>query len=282
MTSYNKKKTTIPSLALKKKAGEKLTMITVYDFPFARLVDQSPAEIILVGDSLGMVIQGLETTNPVTLDEIIYHTKAVKRGAPNTLIVGDMPFMSYQASPEQAVMAAGRVIKEAGADCVKIEGGEYFVPYVKKMVGAGIPVMGHIGLTPQSASALGGFKVQGKTKKEAEQIIADAKALDAAGVFAIVLECIPPGVTKTITESISALTISTGAGPHADGFNLNGYDLLGLFDQFVPKFVQQYKHLAPEIVQGFTDFTTAVRDKKYPAPDHMFTGSEEINALYPH
>lgn len=282
MTPYSKKKTTIPSLALKKKAGEKLTMITVYDFPFARLVDQSPAEIILVGDSLGMVIQGLETTNPVTLDEIIYHTKAVKRGAPNTLIVGDMPFMSYQASPEQAVMAAGRVIKEAGADCVKIEGGEYFVPYVEKMVGAGIPVMGHIGLTPQSASAMGGFKVQGKTKKEAEQIIADAKALDAAGVFAIVLECIPPGVTKTITESINAMTISTGAGPHADGFNLNGYDLLGLFDQFVPKFVQQYKNLAPEIIQGFTDFTTAVRDKKYPGPNHMFTGSEEINSLYPH
>lgn len=282
MTSYNKKKTTIPSLVLKKKASEKLTMITVYDFPFARLVDQTPAEMILVGDSLGMVIQGLDSTNPVTLDEIIYHSKAVRKGAPNTLIIGDMPFMSYQTSPEDAVRSAGRIIKEARVDCVKIEGGEYFVPYVKRMMGAGIPVMGHIGLTPQSASALGGFKVQGKTPGEAEQLIADAKALDEAGVFAIVLECIPPGVTKKITESIHAVTISTGSGPHADGFNLNGYDLLGLFDQFVPKFVEQYKHLAPEIIEGFTAFTNAVREKKYPAPKHMFTGSEEIDNLYPH
>lgn len=280
MTS--KKKTTIPSLAGKKMAGEKLTMITVYDFPFARLVDQTPAEMILVGDSLGMVIQGLDSTNPVTLDQIIYHSKAVRRGAPNTMIIGDMPFMSYQASPEDAVRSAGRLVKEAGVDCVKIEGGKYFVDHVRHLKGAGIPVMGHIGLTPQSASALGGFKVQGRNKEEAEALIEDAMALDEAGVFGMVLECMPPGVVKKITESVKAVTISTGSGPHADGFNLNGYDLLGLFDQFVPKFVEQYKNLAPEIIDGFTAFTTAVREKQYPAPKHVFSGSEEIENLYPH
>ncbi|MEN8689549.1 MAG: 3-methyl-2-oxobutanoate hydroxymethyltransferase, partial [Desulfobacterales bacterium] len=185
-------------------------MITVYDFPFARLVDRSPAEMILVGDSLGMVVQGLEHTNPVTLDEIIYHAKAVRRGAPNTLIVGDMPYMSYQVSPEQAVASAGQIIKEAGADCVKMEGGAYFAPYVEKIVATGIPVVGHIGLTPQSASALGGFKVQGRTPEEAKQLIEDAKALDQAGVFAMVLECIPSGVAKVITESVDAVTIGVG------------------------------------------------------------------------
>ena len=279
MTS--KKKTTIPSLADMKKAGDKLTMITVYDFPFARLVDQTPAEMILVGDSLGMVIQGGDSTNPVTLDEIIYHAKAVRKGAPNTLIIGDMPFMSYQACPKDAVRSAGRLFKEAAVDCVKIEGGRYFVDHVRALKGSGIPVMGHIGLTPQSASALGGFKLQGKTQAEAEELIKDAIALDEAGCFAMVLECMPPGVVKKITESVNAITISTGSGPHADGFNLNAYDLLGIFDQFVPKFVEQYKKLGPEIKDGFNAFTQAVRDKSYPAPQHVFKGSEEIQNLYP-
>ena len=188
MPETTKQKPTIPSFRSKKETGDCVTMITVYDFPFARLVDRSPAELILVGDSLGMVVQGLEHTNPVTLEEIIYHAKAVRRGAPNTLVVGDMPYMSYQVSPEQAVASAGRIIKEAGADCVKMEGGAYFATYVEKIVAAGIPVIGHIGLTPQSASALGGFKVQGKTPEEAKQLIEDAKALDQAGVFAMVLE----------------------------------------------------------------------------------------------
>ena len=159
-----KKKTTIPSFKEIKSRGEKVTMITVYDYPFAQLVDGSTAEMILVGDSLGMVIQGKEQTNPVTIDEVIYHTKAVRRGAPNTLVVADMPFMSYQISPERALESAGQIIKESGADCVKMEGGEYLAPYVRKVVRAGIPVIGHIGLTPQSASALGGFKVQGRTR----------------------------------------------------------------------------------------------------------------------
>lgn len=281
MSDSGKRKAPIPSIRDKKARGEKLTMITVYDYPFARLVDRSEAELILVGDSLGMVIQGQELTNPVTLDEVIYHIKAVRRGAPNTLVVGDMPFMSYQISPEQALASAGRIVKEGGADCVKMEGGEYFAPYVHKIVQAGIPVMGHIGLTPQSASALGGFKVQGRTPEQAEQLIADARALDAAGAFAMVLECIPGGVAKVITESVGAATIGCGAGPHVDGHNLNAYDILGLFEKFVPKFVKQYKALAPDIISGFNAFTDDVRSGSYPAPEHCFTGGDQIQQLYP-
>jgi 3-methyl-2-oxobutanoate hydroxymethyltransferase len=281
MSESLKKKTAIPSFLDIKARGQKVTMITVYDYPFARLVDRSEAELILVGDSLGMVIQGLEHTNPVTLGEMIYHAKAVRRGAPNTLVVGDMPFMSYQVSPEKALESAGRFIKEAGADCVKMEGGEYFAPYVEKVVKAGIPVMGHIGLTPQSASALGGFKVQGKTREEAEQLIADAKALDEAGAFAMVLECIPSGVAKIITESVRAVVIGCGAGPFVDGQNLNGYDILGLFEKFVPKFVKQYKNLAPEVVAGFNALTQEVRSGAFPRPEHGFTGGDGIMKLYP-
>ncbi len=281
MTKSDKQKTTIPSFRAIKARGEKVTMITVYDYPFARLVDRSDAELILVGDSLAMVIQGLEHTNPVTLEEMIYHVKAVRRGAPNTLVVGDMPFMSYQISPEQALASAGKIVKEGGADCVKMEGGEDFAPYVRKIVQAGIPVIGHIGLTPQSASALGGFKVQGRTPEQAEQLLADAKALDEAGVFALVLECIPAGVAKAITGSVSAVTIGCGAGPHVDGQNLNAYDILGLFEKFVPKFVKQYKNLAPDIIAGFNAFTHEVRSASYPAPEHCFTGGETIQRLYP-
>jgi len=281
MSESQKRKTPIPSFLELKAHGHKVTMITVYDYPFARLVDRSQAELILVGDSLGMVVQGLDGTVPVTLDEVIYHVRAVRRGAPNTLVVGDMPFMSYQVSPEQALQSAGRVIKEGGADCVKMEGGEYLAPYVRRLVQAGIPVMGHIGLTPQSASAMGGFQVQGRTPEQAEQLIADAKALDEAGVFAMVLECIPGGVAKVITESVGATTIGCGAGPHVDGQNLNAYDILGLFEKFVPKFVRQYRTLAPEILSGFDAFTADVRSGKYPAPEHCFLGGRDIRALYP-
>lgn len=276
-----KQKTAVPSFKELKARGHKVTMITVYDYPFARLVDRCGAELILVGDSLGMVIQGLEHTNPVTLEEVIYHVKAVRRGAPNTLVVGDMPFMSYQISPEQALASAGRIIKEGGADCVKMEGGAYFAPYVHKIVQAGIPVIGHIGLTPQSASALGGFRVQGRTPEQAAQLIADAKALDEAGAFAMVLECIPSGVARAITAAVGATTIGCGAGPHVDGQNLNGYDILGLFEKFVPKFVKQYKMLAPDVISGFEAFTEEVRSGAYPAPEHRFTGGKEIRELYP-
>ena len=281
MSESGKSRKSIPSFQELRARGAKVTMITVYDYPFARLVDRSDAELILVGDSLGMVIQGLEHTNPVTLDEVIYHAKCVRRGAPNTLVVGDMPFMSYQVSPEQALTSAGRLVKESGVDCVKMEGGAWFAPYVHKIVQAGIPVMGHIGLTPQSASALGGLKVQGRTPEQAEQLIADAKALDEAGVFAMVLECIPSGVAKAITGSVRAVTIGCGAGPHVDGQNLNAYDILGLFEKFVPKFVKQYKVLAPDILSGFNTFTSEVRSGQYPAPEQCFTGGKEVRQLYP-
>lgn len=279
--TQEKKKTTIPSFKEIKQQGRKVTMITCYDYPFARLADRSQAEMILVGDSLGMVIQGLSHTNPVTLEQIIYHAKAVRRGAPETLVVGDMPFMSYQINPEQALASAGRLLQESGVDCVKMEGGEYLAPSVAKLVAAGIPVIGHIGLTPQSASALGGFTVQGKTPEEADQLIADAKALDSAGAFAIVLECIPSGVAKVITESIRAVTIGCGAGPHVDGQNLNAYDILGIFEKFVPKFVEKYRDLAPEIIHGFNGFTAQVREGAYPQPRHGFSGGREIEDLYP-
>lgn len=275
------KKITIPAFSEKKKAAQKVTMITVYDYIFARLVEASEAEMILVGDSLGMIIQGLPLTNPVTIEEIIYHTRNVRRGAPDTLVVGDMPFMSYQVSPEAALASAGRIVKEGGADCVKLEGGVYVAPSVQRITRAGIPVVGHIGLTPQSSSALGGFKVQGKTREEAEQLIADARALDEAGVFAIVLECIPSGVAKVITESIRATTIGVGAGPHVDGHNLNAYDLLGLFGDFVPRFARQYRKMAAECTEVFNAFTREARSGDYPKKEEAYSGGPEIEKLYP-
>lgn len=281
MNQSEKKKLMIPSFKNLKSSGQKVTMITVYDYPFARLVDRSDVEMILVGDSLGMVIQGIEHTNPVKLEEIIYHVKAVRRGAPNTIVVGDMPFMSYQVNPEQALTSAGRIVKEGGADCVKMEGGRYFAPYVEKIVKSGIPVIGHIGLTPQSSAALGGFKVQGKTKKEAEQLVLDAKFIDEAGAFAIVLECIPTGVAKVITESVQAMTIGCGAGKFVDGQNLNAYDILGIFEKFVPKFVKQYKVMAPEFMDGFNAFCREVRAGVYPSIENSFSGGDEIIKLYP-
>jgi 3-methyl-2-oxobutanoate hydroxymethyltransferase len=275
------KKITIPAFREKKEAAQKVTMITVYDYIFARLVEASEAEMILVGDSLGMIIQGLPLTNPVTIEDIIYHTKNVRRGATKTLVVGDMPFMSYQVSPEVALASAGRIIKEGGADCVKMEGGVYLAPSVQRITRAGIPVMGHIGLTPQSSSALGGFKVQGKTKEEAEQLIADARALDEAGAFAIVMECIPSGVARVITESVRATTIGVGAGPHVDGYNLNAYDLLGLFGDFVPRFARQYKKMAQECTEIFTAFTREARSGAYPSKEEAYSGGPEIEKLYP-
>ena len=192
-----------------------------------------------------------------------------------------MPFMSYQVNPEQALTSAGRMVKEGGADCIKMEGGAYLAPYVRKIVEAGIPVIGHIGLTPQSASALGGFRVQGRTPAQAEKLIEDARALDQAGAFGMVLECIPAGVAKAITGSVAGVTIGCGAGPHVDGHNLNGYDVLGLFEKFVPKFVKQYQSLAPDIRAGFEAFTEDVRAGRYPAPEHTFVGGAEIRDLYP-
>lgn len=274
-----KKKITIQEIRARRHQG-KFAMVTVYDYPMASLVDKSEVELILVGDSLGMVIQGLDSTVPVTMDEMLYHVRMVRRGAPNTFIVGDMCYMSYQACAKEAVHNAGKLM-QAGADCVKMEGTRYTCDKVDAVVKAGIPVMGHIGLTPQTASAMGGFKLQGKDLDSARALVEDALAYEAAGVFAIVLECLPTALGNLIEEKISIPTISVGAGPKGTGYNLNAYDILGIFDQFVPKFARQYRQLGQEIVAAFNEFRSDVETGSYPAPENCFnSGEEEIKKLY--
>ncbi|MDK2823523.1 MAG: 3-methyl-2-oxobutanoate hydroxymethyltransferase [Clostridia bacterium] len=275
-----KKKITIPELQEMKKSGRKFKMITVYDYPMALMADRSEIELILVGDSLGMVIQGHDGTIPVNIEDIIYHVKAVRRGAPNTFVVGDMPFLSYQVSKEEAIRNAGTILK-AGADCVKIEGGMKVVETLRSVVDAGIPVVAHIGLTPQTATMLGGFKVQGKSKDAAEKLLNEALALEEAGAFAIVLECIPAQLAKIIDEKLTIPTISCGAGPHTTAQNLNAYDILGIFDKFVPKFVKQYAQMGNQIVEVFNMWSKDIDNGKYPEPKHCFNINEEdLKRLY--
>lgn len=275
-----KKKVTIPELLAMKKTGKKFKMITVYDYPFARIVDNSNLEVILVGDSLGMVIQGHEGTVPVEMEDMLYHVKAVRRGAPNTFVVGDMPFMSYQVGRKEAIRNAGRLLK-AGADCVKMEGDMRVVDKVAAVVGAGVPVVAHIGLTPQTAVALGGFKVQGKSAEAAESLLQQAIAMEKAGAFAIVLECIPAALAKLIDERLAICTISCGAGPHATAQNLNAYDVLGIFEKFVPKFVKQYGQMGSEILEAFNKWGRETDEGIYPEAKHCFTMNEEdLKRLY--
>ena len=276
----SKKKISLSEIKSAKETGRKLAMITVYDFPMARLVDKSDIELILVGDSLGMVIQGLDSTVPVTMREMLYHTTMVRRGAPNTFIVGDMCYMSYQACEKEAIHNAG-LLMQAGADCVKIEGNRYMASKIEAVAKAGIPVMGHIGLTPQTASALGGFKLQGKDMESAKLLVEDALAFEAAGAFALDLECLPNALTAVINEKVSIPTISVGAGPNCVGYNLNAYDILGMFDAFVPKFVKQYAQIGNDIVSAFNAWRKDIEDEQYPLPEHSFNvGAEEIGALY--
>lgn len=270
-----KRKVTIPQLKEMKQAGKKIKMVTAYDYPTGVLVDKTEIELILVGDSLGMVVLGYDGTVPVTMDDMIHHIRPVVKGAPNTFIVGDMPFMSYNISQEDAIYNAGRIMKEGGADCVKLEGGTIMAPTVKAIVDAGIPVMAHIGLTPQTASALGGFKVQGKDADMAKEIIEDAVALEEAGAFSIVLECIPAPVAKMITEKLSIPTIGIGAGPWCDGQVLVAHDMLGLFDRFVPKFVKQYAKVGDIIVDAFKQYAEEVNAGTFPDMAHSFTMKEE-------
>ncbi|MEW6244035.1 MAG: 3-methyl-2-oxobutanoate hydroxymethyltransferase [Bacillota bacterium] len=270
-----KVKATIPGLLKAKKEGQKIRMVTAYDYPTAVIIDQTDIELILVGDSLGMVMLGYEGTVPVTMDEMIHHTKAVVRGARNTFIVGDLPFMSYNVSVEQAVTNAGRIMKEGGADCVKLEGGLDFADTVRAIVRAGIPVMGHIGLTPQTASALGGFKVQGKDMESARQIYEDALALEEAGAFALVLEAIPAPLAKIITEKLRIPTIGIGAGVHCDGQVLVLHDLLGLFNRFVPKFVKRYAKMDDSIREALNTYAAEVASQVFPGPEHSFSGNED-------
>lgn len=271
-----KLKTTVPGVREMKEQGKRIRVVTAYDYPTAVLVDKSDIEVILVGDSLGMVVLGYDGTVPVTMDEMLHHTKAVVRGAKNTLIVGDMPFMSYNISIEEAIRNAGRFMKEGGADCVKLEGGAVMAETVRAIVRAGIPVMAHIGLTPQTASQLGGFKVQGKDAAAAEELIADAQLLEAAGAFSIVLEAIPAPLAEIITQKLSIPTIGIGAGAQCDGQVLVFHDMVGLFDRFVPKFVKQYATISPTIVAALNAYAAEVADGSFPGPEHSFTMKEEV------
>lgn len=275
-----KNKITIPELKGMKTSGQKFKMITVYDFPMASMVDRSSAELILVGDSLGMVIQGHDSTVPVNLEDILYHVKIVRKGAPSTFVVGDMPFLSYQVNRDEAIRNAGTLLK-AGADCVKMEGGVKIAETMRAVVDAGIPVMGHIGLTPQTAAMLGGFKVQGKNADSAEKLLQDALAVEEAGAFAMVLECIPTALAQLIDQKLTIPTISVGAGPFTTGFNLNAYDLLGIFDKFVPKFVIQYAQMGNDIVKVFDTWCKDIDEGSYPAPEHGFAmNDEDLKRLY--
>ncbi|MHB9155045.1 MAG: 3-methyl-2-oxobutanoate hydroxymethyltransferase [Endomicrobiales bacterium] len=265
-----KDKVTTVKLAEMKQRGEKIAMLTGYDYSMAKALNEAGVDVVLVGDSLGMVKLGYENTLPVTVEDICYHCKAVKRGNSRALLVADMPFMSYETKPGDAVANAGSLVKEGGAQAVKIEGGQEFLETIKAIITAKIPVMGHLGLTPQAIHRLGGFKVQGRSEKTAEELVAAAKALDKAGVFAIVLECIPLLLAKEITENISIPTIGIGAGPHCDGQVLVLDDLLGLFSDFTPRFVKRYANLRPQVLDAVKQYCREVKDGSFPAEENVF------------
>ncbi|HPZ75638.1 MAG TPA: 3-methyl-2-oxobutanoate hydroxymethyltransferase [Thermosynergistes sp.] len=275
-------KVTIQQLQKMKAEREKISMITAYDYPSARFVDKAGIEIILVGDSLAMTVMGLDSTVPVTMEEMIHHTKAVVRGVENAMVVGDLPFGSYNQSKEQAIANATRLMKEGGCDAVKLEGGVEMAGITKAIVDAGIPVMGHIGLTPQTISKLGGFKVQGKGAQEAEKLLKSAVALQEAGIFSIVLECVPEEVGRLVTEKLSIPTIGIGGGRYCDGQVLVFHDTLGLFEKFLPKFVKRYRNLGEEIVKALEEYKQEVKEEKFPGPEHVFGGvtEEELKRLY--
>ena len=268
-------KVTIGALQKKTEEGQKITMMTAYDYPTASLVDQAGIDTILVGDSLGMVVLGYDSTVPVTMDEMIHHCKAVCRGTQKAFVIGDMPFMSYQISVEKAVENAGRFIKEAGCEAVKLEGGTEMVPVVKAICNAGIPLCAHIGLTPQTATKLSGFKVQGKDAESAKNLVQSARDLEAAGAFMIVLECIPDLVAARISEALTIPTIGIGAGPDCDGQVLVYHDLVGLFERFTPKMVKQYINLAPQIKEALMQYKQEVEQGTFPGPEHSFAMKAE-------
>ena len=245
-------------------------MLTAYDFPTAQIVDQAGIDIVLVGDSLAMVVQGLDSTLPVTMDEMIYHTKLVSRAARTALVVGDMPFLSYQSGVDDAVRNAGRFLKEAGAEAVKLEGGTAAAGAIRAIVAAGIPVMGHVGLLPQSVHMTGGFKVQGKDEAAREKVLADARAVQDAGAFSVVLEAIPAALAQEITESLRIPTIGIGAGPRCDGQVLVLHDLLGLFDRFTPKFVKRYAALKDEALRAVREYKRDVENGTFPSEEQSF------------
>ena len=273
--SITRKKVTTLTYRQKKERGEIITMLTAYDYPTAMSMDKAGVDSILVGDSLAMVVLGYENTLPVTMDEMLHHCRAVARGAKTSLLVGDMPFMSYQVSVEEAVRNAGRFLQEGAMDAVKLEGGRERADAIRAIVGAGIPVMGHIGLTPQSVNQLGGFRAQGKSASAAKRLIEDALILEEAGCFSIVLEAVPARLAELISKKLSIPTIGIGAGDGCDGQVLVTHDLLGLFDRFTPKFVKQYANFHNEMQRAFADYIEDVETKRFPAAEHSIEMKDE-------
>ena len=263
-------KVTVPGIVKMKREGKKITCLTAYDYSLARILDDAGVDVILVGDSVGSVVQGQPNTLTVTMDEMIYHTRIVARGCKRALVVGDMPCLSFQVGTEQALRNAGRFLQEAGAEAVKLEGGVSMSVTIAAIVNAGIPVMGHVGLTPQSVHQFGGYKIQGREKGQDEIIIRDALAVQEAGAFAIVVEGVPTALAKEITERISIPTIGIGAGIHCDGQVLVLHDMLGLFDDFTPKFVKRYADIKGSVAAAVKDFVDEVRQRKFPGEEHSF------------
>jgi 3-methyl-2-oxobutanoate hydroxymethyltransferase len=276
----NRKKITILQLQEQKQQGTPITMVTAYDYSSALLADKAELDIVLVGDSLAMVMLGLESTVSVTMEQMLHHCLAVSRGAKSAFLVGDMPFMSYQADVAEAIRNAGRFLKEGGMEAVKLEGGREAAETIRAIVQAGIPVMGHIGLTPQTVSQLGGYRVQGKTAVAAHRLLQDAHILQEAGCFAIVLEAIPAPVATIISQQLAIPTLGIGAGPGCDGQVLVYHDLLGLFDKFTPKFVHQYAQLGDQIVTALTTYREDVRNGRFPAPEHTYPMSPDEEAAF--
>jgi 3-methyl-2-oxobutanoate hydroxymethyltransferase len=263
-------KITIQDLLKKKAEKKKITMLTAYDYPFARIVDEAGIDAIIVGDSVGMVVQGLENTLPVTMDEIVYHTKIVSRAVKNAMVIGDLPFMSYQVGLEDGVRNAGRFLKEAGATAVKIEGGAEVAEHIRAMTRSDIPVMAHIGLTPQSIHRMGGYKVQGRTEESAMRLIEEAHIAEDAGAFLLLLEAIPMELAKRITEEVSIPTIGIGAGPYCDGQVLVLHDVIGLFERFLPKFAKRYVNLKDEALRAIKTYKEEVENGIFPSEEHSF------------
>ena len=274
-------KNTTTSLLAQKQSGDKITMLTAYDYSTAKLIDESGINCILVGDSLGMVMLGYDSTLPVTMDDMLHHTKAVARGAKNSMVIADMPFMSYQTSVYDAVKNAGRLIQEGGAAAVKLEGGAAVCDRIEAIVKASIPVVAHLGLTPQSINAFGGFKVQGKDEQRAKELIEDAKKIEAAGAFMVVLECVPAKLAEIISREISIPTIGIGAGSGCDGQVLVYQDMLGLFSDFTPKFVKKFANIGDAMKVAFKDYIDEVKNGTFPAEEHSFKISDDvIDKLY--
>jgi len=267
---------TVPTLKRMKERGERIAMLTGYDYLTARLLDGAGVDAILVGDTLGMVYQGHDTTLPVTVDDVIYHLRAVCRGTERALVIADMPFMSYQVSVEDALRNAGRMLKETEAAAVKLEGGATVVPVVKALVGAGIPVMGHVGLAPQSCHLIGGHRVQGKTVEDIERLIEDALAVEEAGAFSLVVEAVPWPVAREITERLKIPTIGIGAGPYCDGQVLVTPDLLGLFTAFKPQFVRRFAQLGEAMSKAFKEYVAEVRSRGFPTLDESYSLDESV------